>query len=191
MAKGKPIFETETCSRCGGSGHYSYCQRYGTTCFRCGGRGYTLTKRGAAANSYLVGLLSKPAREIVPGMVIQQANVTMGGDVYHEWYKVESVGPDETKQTDLRLELKAVKNPERGMTCYVSGDTVIRVSHTAEQKAPLIEKALAYQATLSKLGKPYKRKEGRGNGVAEKTEQAGPQTPAGNHGENDSSGISE
>src|SRR5207249_1748734 len=46
----KPLFfESETCSRCGGSGHYSYCQRYGTTCFKCGGRTTVLTKRGEAA----------------------------------------------------------------------------------------------------------------------------------------------
>jgi hypothetical protein len=25
------------CTRCGGSGHYSYCERFGTTCFKCDG----------------------------------------------------------------------------------------------------------------------------------------------------------
>jgi rRNA maturation protein Nop10 len=29
----------ETCSRCGGSGRYSWCQMYGDTCFKCGGKG--------------------------------------------------------------------------------------------------------------------------------------------------------
>lgn len=32
----------ETCGRCGGSGEYSYCQRFGTTCFGCEGRGVAL-----------------------------------------------------------------------------------------------------------------------------------------------------
>ena len=27
------------CPRCGGSGHYSYCEAHGTTCFRCNGKG--------------------------------------------------------------------------------------------------------------------------------------------------------
>lgn len=27
------------CTRCKGTGHYSYCPRYGTTCFRCDGNG--------------------------------------------------------------------------------------------------------------------------------------------------------
>lgn len=30
----------KTCSRCGGSGEYSFCQMHGTTCFKCGGSGY-------------------------------------------------------------------------------------------------------------------------------------------------------
>ena len=33
-----------TCTRCGGSGHYSYCQTHGTTCFGCGGSGKGLPK---------------------------------------------------------------------------------------------------------------------------------------------------
>jgi DnaJ-class molecular chaperone len=34
----------DTCGRCGGSGHYSYCQMYGTTCFGCKGRGEVAAK---------------------------------------------------------------------------------------------------------------------------------------------------
>lgn len=32
----------KTCSRCGGTGHYSYNQMYGTTCFKCNGMKYLL-----------------------------------------------------------------------------------------------------------------------------------------------------
>jgi hypothetical protein len=35
---------TTECSRCGGSGHYSYCQMYGTTCFGCSGSGKMVVK---------------------------------------------------------------------------------------------------------------------------------------------------
>ena len=34
----------QTCGRCGGSGHYSRCQMYGTTCFGCAGRCYVAKK---------------------------------------------------------------------------------------------------------------------------------------------------
>lgn len=36
------------CSRCGGGGHYSYCQMYGTRCFQCGGSGKVATKLSAS-----------------------------------------------------------------------------------------------------------------------------------------------
>jgi DnaJ-class molecular chaperone len=51
MATSKPAFEHVTCSRCGGSGHYSFNLMYGTVCFKCHGRGWCYTKRGAAANT--------------------------------------------------------------------------------------------------------------------------------------------
>lgn len=34
----------QTCGRCGGGGHYSYCQMYGTTCFGCSGKGVVAVK---------------------------------------------------------------------------------------------------------------------------------------------------
>ncbi len=34
----------EQCSRCGGSGHFSRCQMYGTTCFKCRGNGKQLPR---------------------------------------------------------------------------------------------------------------------------------------------------
>jgi hypothetical protein len=36
--KGYSVTEPVTCGRCMGSGHYSYCQMWGTTCFDCKGR---------------------------------------------------------------------------------------------------------------------------------------------------------
>jgi hypothetical protein len=37
-------FPVDNCGRCGGSGHYSYCPRFGTTCFECGGSGASHSK---------------------------------------------------------------------------------------------------------------------------------------------------
>jgi hypothetical protein len=39
------LFETEPCSRCGGTGQHSYCQMYGTTCFKCQGSGKQWTRK--------------------------------------------------------------------------------------------------------------------------------------------------
>jgi len=41
---------TESCHRCGGSGHFSYCQMHGTTCFQCGGTGRVRVKVSTLQN---------------------------------------------------------------------------------------------------------------------------------------------
>src|ERR1017187_656491 len=59
--------ETETCSRCGGCGRYSYCQRFGDTCFKCSGVGKVYTKRGQAAADFLKTLRRKRADQFKIG----------------------------------------------------------------------------------------------------------------------------
>ena len=56
-----PSFETETCSRCAGSGNYSYCPGYGNRCFKCSGKGRVYSKRGHAALDFQQALLRVPA----------------------------------------------------------------------------------------------------------------------------------
>lgn len=45
-------FPLEDCGRCGGSGHHSYCSRFGTKCFDCGGNEVRISK-GAAEKHVL------------------------------------------------------------------------------------------------------------------------------------------
>lgn len=46
-------YEKTTCSRCGGTGTYSYCQMWGTTCFGCKGKRIVTSARGRiAANAF-------------------------------------------------------------------------------------------------------------------------------------------
>jgi hypothetical protein len=42
-------YNTETCSRCGGGGQYSYCQMHGSVCFKCRGTGKQYTKNAQRA----------------------------------------------------------------------------------------------------------------------------------------------
>lgn len=64
-------YEMKSCSRCGGSGHYSYCTMYGTTCFKCGGSGKQLTRKGSAAKLRVMAiretLYNKPVSSVVVG----------------------------------------------------------------------------------------------------------------------------
>jgi hypothetical protein len=63
----KTLFESQSCSRCGGSGKHSYCQMHGDMCFKCSGKGVVLTKRGSAAQSFYVSLCSKRISQLTPG----------------------------------------------------------------------------------------------------------------------------
>lgn len=44
-------FPLVDCYRCGGTGHYSYCEKYGSTCFACEGRGAAI-RRGKALKAW-------------------------------------------------------------------------------------------------------------------------------------------
>ena len=147
--------ETETCSRCHGSGTYSYCYRYGSTCFKCAGRKVVYTKRGLAAANYLAGLRSKRAADLVPGDQVQIDAITMGGEPYRAWYTIESVALEADGR--LRFVLTTKRNAEKTGYSGMAPDNMVRVAQTAEQKAETLARAVAYQETLTKAGTTRKR----------------------------------
>lgn len=141
--------ETQTCSRCGGSGNYSYCTMYGTRCFKCGGAGRVYTKRGAVAALHLHQLRSRKHSELEPGMTVQITDVTNGGATFLAWYKVEAITPaaDGTLTMDIRH--------KSGRDMRVLGllpNEKIRLAQTEEQKAATLNAALEFQATLTNAG---------------------------------------
>jgi hypothetical protein len=145
--------ETETCTRCGGSGKYSYCQMYGDRCFKCAGSGKVLSKRGVAANKYLTELRSKLSTDIQVGDAI--FNDGGHGGPKRGFYDVTEIRPCTLNE---------------GLTYFVCGETfsrgiwvqypeLVRIRQTAEQSAATWAKAMAYQASLNKTGKPSKKTE--------------------------------
>lgn len=85
------------CSRCGGSGHYSRCQQYGTMCFGCKGKGQTLPKLTAKIakeakarqdagelDSYFAANRARAAarKEIAPLVAEAEVIYKMIGDAY-------------------------------------------------------------------------------------------------------------
>lgn len=87
----KLVYEMKSCSRCGGSGHYSYCSMYGTTCFKCGGRKKVATAAGAKAaaaiKAFIAEHFSVPVEKLTPGTFIRIESVNR---------KVASVEPSGT-----------------------------------------------------------------------------------------------
>jgi hypothetical protein len=152
-------FETETCTRCGGSGHYSYCSMYGTTCFKCRGKGNTYSKRGEAALAYARELRTVPASEIQVGWLIWQDDPCLGG-FKPAWYLVESIGEDTQakwwdKESCNWKPYWQIKT--RVQTLNTFSNAPIQAVPTKERLADVKALALAYQDTLTKQGKPMKR----------------------------------
>lgn len=158
-------FETETCTRCGGSGEYSYCQMYGKTCFKCGGSGKQFTKRGAAANAYLRAKRMRPASEVALGKWLRMDGVPgfsksqnfKVDTIYTRLNASKSLQPDGTWKVYNHLVFEG--NDKRGERCgiHTFPDAEIRILPTKEEAAQQIADAVAYQATLTKDGKVSKR----------------------------------
>lgn len=161
-------FETEKCSRCQGSGNYSYCERFGTICFKCHGNKVVLTKRGATASEYLRKLRTKSASALVVGDRIASDRMTDGGSLYTciaTVTKIESTNSCQSGTTENGVtvwkthEMIAItsNHPKYGdMTQCCVLDTPMRVY--AINDAEKIKQAVEYQNTLTKQGKPRKSK---------------------------------
>lgn len=66
-------FPVDTCSRCDGSGQYSYNQRDGKRCFKCHGYGYTIANR--AAKAWQAFQEAKAAAETIPTSEIKVGSI--------------------------------------------------------------------------------------------------------------------
>lgn len=102
----KTNFETETCSRCNGSGKYSFCERYLDRCFKCAGSGVTYSKRGAAARAFYEQLCTIPASQVKIGDRVAASGVTRGGSVYNYVGSVVAISTEE-RITETTRELRA------------------------------------------------------------------------------------
>lgn len=138
------IFETETCTRCGGSGRYSFNTFDRDTCLGCNRSGTTLSKRGKAAKAYFISLLKKPASSIKAGDQIFEQG---------QWRTVQSVGPSGSYQlvNGSKVALIDVRTKKISIS-FVPGATLTAVTSNEELEQAK-QKALEYQATLTKTGR--------------------------------------
>lgn len=86
-------YESETCTRCAGSGRYSYCQMYGDRCFKCQGKGRTYTPVAQQSRDQVIALrkslTQKKVAELVVGDVVDQYGTVTSVEVTQEpcgWY---------------------------------------------------------------------------------------------------------
>lgn len=141
-------FETTTCTRCGGSGKFSFNLMDGDKCYGCHGTGLKLTKRGSAARNMFIESCRKPIEEIEVGN--QLWDDTYG--LRAKWMLVT-----QSKESDTII------NGQRGWEVATKRSTfsanrgcMVRSVTGKEELDAKIAAALAYQATLTQAGKPAK-----------------------------------
>lgn len=162
-------FETETCSRCGGGGEYSFNQLTGTRCFRCNGAGFTLTKRGQAALNYYRDSQRRPVRELAPETLVLDQDgkrcTFMGlAPVSSHRLCKQADGTYERYQDSHTMVSYTLRYANTTITHTQAWDATLRVRPTAAEQEQQRQAALAYQATLTKQGKPSAVRKAIANG---------------------------
>ena len=145
-------FESESCSRCGGSGKYSFNHMDGDRCYGCRGTGYKLTKRGQAAYALYRHLLTRKGSDMAVGM---QILTEIGAGSRKVWQTITEIKPDRLNgQGRVILELSRNGKPMQGFGMFESTEFMCCTGQSDLDNA--MAEALAYQATLTKAGKPAK-----------------------------------
>lgn len=148
-------FETESCTRCGGTGQHSFNGEH-SICYKCDGKnnGMALTKRGRAAKDYYLAKFEITAKDVKVGDIIrtnhikQLTAVAVSVVPSNARYLKDGVmvqAPDQVLIEGLKQSIK------------VSPDSAVRRIPTKEENDAAIQDALAYQQTLTKAGTPRKR----------------------------------
>ena len=131
--------ETIPCDRCAGTGQHSNCEVFGTTCFKCNGSGRKYTKRGAVVVQYYNNLKMKS---------VKASDIKVGDrvKVFPQVFTVEKI---EIFERHIHLHSKF-----RITGVFPDSDVQVFTSMTDEE---CLSKALEFQATLNKSGKPIKK----------------------------------
>lgn len=146
-------FETEACTRCGGTGHYSFNGEH-SRCYKCDGKNgaRSLTKRGVAAKAYYLAKFRVAASDIKVGDMIETGNG-------QKLRVVEIKTKDETVVINgEKRQVKTLGLIGNSWAYYTGPSVIVRRYPTPEENDAAIADALAYQATLTKAGKPRKSK---------------------------------
>jgi hypothetical protein len=146
-------FETEICSRCGGSGRHSYCEMHGDTCFKCHGKGQALTHRAVVASQWMAEQRKILIRDVKPGMVIKCCGST---------YNVQSISQDTVSTSKSLIDGVMVESAPswhiNGIkhALIAQGDHVVELIPSKAAQVEQLRAAIEYQNTLTKAGTPRK-----------------------------------
>jgi hypothetical protein len=143
-------FEVQTCGRCGGSGRYSFNQVDGDRCYGCHGSGIKYTKRGATARNFMIALQTRPVAELKAGYFFADGAAGKFRSVLSikESGSCAIVGDVKTYYIDIET---------KACTYGVFPSSNVRFVRDEADRLETVAAALAYQDTLTAMGKPKKK----------------------------------
>ena len=153
------------CSRCCGSGQYSYCTMHGSRCFKCHGKGKVLTKRGSLANQFIGSLRATevPVSDLKVGDLIKPYGES-------KFFKIISIGEPSERGAYKDFEASKVAGHDvwipvfsrsiemegfKGSLGLSIGSSVPR--HNGLDPLATWKQGMEFQASLTKAGKPGKK----------------------------------
>lgn len=146
-------FEVKICSRCHGSGQYSYNQIDGSRCYGCNGEKQQYTKRGKAAKMFYVESLKLLPQDVQVGQRIDNG---MAKFTVAEILPVAQSGSylkNGVWEPIMHHNFKSTSGKEYG----AQAGYPVKLIPAGEEKDRLVAAALAYQDTLTATGTPRKR----------------------------------
>ena len=144
-------YENTECSRCGGTGKFSYNLKDGDTCYGCGGRKVTLTERGQAARKFYEDSLRVAANEVKVGWYIFDS-------IYSKWNKVTEINDDPLNfcMVDGVKRQNIIFTTAKHRSAYPY-DAIVKAVEGNDSIKEKMAEALAHQDTLKVDGKPKKK----------------------------------
>lgn len=136
------VFQSETCGRCAGSGHYSRNSRGSTLCYDCGGAKVRLTKIGLKAEARCIEIQTRLASTVKAGDNVWYAPYLGRA----RWMWVHEIIERGNGMFDIR-------HNDGLMVC--TEETKVRTVRNEEDRQQTIAAALEYQSEL--IAKQAKR----------------------------------
>lgn len=132
----RDLFETDVCSRCHGTGKYSFNLVDLDLCYGCNGTGWKYTKRGAKQYQYYKDAQLVPVLSVEIGQKIEFER--------GKWMRVESMEPWEQmshRNGERTIERGAVLTGKDGKVSLATVG-VVRVARSWEENYEIYKKAL-------------------------------------------------
>lgn len=134
-----PDFETKPCA---------YCKGKAARCYACKHTGVKITRRGAAARTYMIELLTRPATELKVGDMMW----------FNDGYKKTASAIKSMEVDGHRIRVHGYsRRHEKQITSHLVSTSRVEMAFDGAELMEITRQVQAYQATLNKDGTVSRR----------------------------------